>query len=145
MKSSCFFIILLNKLIWFGKSIITIKDVFAKRRDIYPCNCTRICPNMYIYLYHLFDVDTQWWLVKQPGNTILYYPFVRSHCACPWYFSVSPAQAALYPMRASLSFHDTTIWLIFNHSVFIYYLKWSTVDNKQSFLVWPWIKLDWKL
>ena len=26
-----------------------------------------------------------------------------------------------------------------------YYLKWSTVDNKQSFLVWPWIKLDWKL
>ena len=65
-----------------------------------------------IYLYHLIDVDTRWWLVKQAGNTILYYPFVRSHCAWPWYITCS---AALYPMRASLSFHDTTIWLIFNH------------------------------
>ena len=27
--------------------------VFVKSRTegIYPCNCTRVCPNMYIYLY----------------------------------------------------------------------------------------------
>ena len=59
---------------------------------------------MCVIPYHLIDVDTQWWLVKQAGNTILYYPFVRSHCAWPWYFSVSPAQQLCIPCEPHFRF-----------------------------------------
>ena len=59
---------------------------------------------LHTYIYHLIDVDTRWWLVKQAGNTILYYPFVRSYCAWPWYFSVSPAQQLCIPCEPRFRF-----------------------------------------
>ena len=57
-----------------------------------------------IFNNHVTLLDQSEHKMKTKKNKILYYPFVRSHWAWPWYFSVSPAQQLCMPCEPHVRF-----------------------------------------
>ena len=83
-------------------STFSFRTVTWTRKYISGC----LMPDRICWLYHLIDVDTQWWLVKQAGNTILYYGTLLSdHIAHDRdIFPCSPAQQLSIPCEPHFRF-----------------------------------------
>ena len=85
-----------------------------------------VCTWRYLF-FHLIDIDTQWWLAKQAGNTILYYPFARFHCAWPWYFSISPAQQLCIPCEPHFRFMILSFgWFL---AIYCFYVRLALLSK----------------